>query len=381
MGYLDPLEPEIVARRFAENDSRTSAKAGREENVILKGSGAMSKEAMLYEKRAENEVHCRLCNHTCTIAPGKFGLCRVRENRDGTLYSRVYGEAIAANADPIEKKPLYHFLPGTLSFSVATRGCNFQCGFCQNWQISQTTTDGGGHRVTTHLEPPELVRLARSQTCHGIAYTYTEPTIYFEYAYDTAKLAHEAGLKNVFVTNGFMTDEAVRTIQPYLDAANVDLKSFSDDFYRKTCRGKLQPVLDTIRLMRELGIWVEVTTLIVPGQNDSVPELSDIAGFLAEVDADIPWHISRFHPDYQFADGDVTPVSTMERAREIGREKGLRYIYMGNVPDASRDTVCPECGETVIRRHYMAATENFVKNGACTGCGAAIPGVFDHPPV
>lgn len=346
-----------------------------------KKESAMSKEAMLYEKKGGDEVRCHLCNHYCTIPPGKFGLCRVRENRGGALYSRVYEEAIAANADPIEKKPLYHFLPGTLSFSMATRGCNFQCGFCQNWQISQTTTDGGAHRVTANLPPNEIVRLARSQTCHSIAYTYTEPTIFFEYAYDTARLAHEAGLKNLFVTNGFMTDEALQTLQPYLDAANVDLKAFSDEFYRKTCRGKLQPVLDTIRRMRELGVWVEVTTLIVPGQNDSDGELSEIAGFLAGVDANIPWHISRFHPDYQFNGEEVTPVSTMKRALDIGREKGLRYIYMGNVGDVSRDTACPECGETVIRRNVMAATESWLQNGACPSCEATIPGVFEHPSV
>ncbi|MFW5810080.1 MAG: AmmeMemoRadiSam system radical SAM enzyme, partial [Thermodesulfobacteriota bacterium] len=305
-----------------------------------------------------------------------FGVCRVRQNRDGMLYTHVYGETIAANIDPIEKKPLYHFLPGSSSFSIATKGCNFQCGFCQNWQISQTSKDGSD-LAGRPFSPADIVNRAKGEDCQSIAYTYTEPTIYFEYAYDTAELAHRSGVYNVFVTNGYMTAEAIKTIQPYLDGANVDLKSFQDDFYRKTCNGKLQPVLNTIRLMRELDIWVEVTTLVVPGQNDDPKELKDIAEFIADVDTDIPWHISRFHPDYKVRDGGATPVQTLQKAKSLGREAGLKYIYVGNVMGEDRDTDCPECGETLIRREYFAPSQIRVTDDSnCPSCGEHIAGVF-----
>lgn len=339
----------------------------------------MIREAMLYETVKKGEkvsVHCFLCGHHCKISDSKFGVCRVRQNRNGRLYTHVYGETIAAHVDPIEKKPLYHFLPGSRTFSIATKGCNFQCGFCQNWQISQTSADGsdlGGKPAA----PEDIVRFARRDDCQSVAYTYTEPTIYFEYAYDTALEAHKAGLYNVFVTNGFMTPEAVKTIQPYLDAANVDLKSFRDSFYRNSCNGRLQPVLDTIRLMRELDIWVEVTTLVVPGQNDDMEELRDIAGFIADVDKSIPWHISRFHPNYKVTDGGATPLKTLDVAKKIGGEAGLRYIYVGNVPGENRNTTCPGCGEIVIEREFFSVGRvKVTKKSTCPSCGGAIAGVF-----
>jgi pyruvate formate lyase activating enzyme len=337
----------------------------------------MLREAMLYEKiEGKDRVHCFLCNHQCRISDSKFGVCRVRQNRGGMLYTHVYGETIAANIDPIEKKPLYHFLPGSSSFSIATKGCNFQCGFCQNWQISQTSKDGGD-LAGRPFAPADIVQRAKGEGCQSIAYTYTEPTIYFEYAYDTAELAHREGIYNVFVTNGYMTAEAIKNIQPYLDGANVDLKSFQDEFYRKTCNGKLQPVLDTIRLMRELDIWVEVTTLVVPGQNDDPAELKDIAEFIADVDPDIPWHISRFHPDYKVRDGGATPVKTLQKAKSLGREAGLKYIYVGNVMGEDRDTECPQCGDTLIRREYFAPSRIRVTDDSnCPSCGKHIAGVF-----
>jgi len=339
----------------------------------------MLKEAMLYEKlegKKGNRVHCFLCNHQCKISDSKFGVCRVRQNRGGMLYTHVYGETIAANIDPIEKKPLYHFLPGSSSFSIATKGCNFQCGFCQNWQISQTSEDGRD-LAGRPFAPADIVQRAKAEGCQSIAYTYTEPTIYFEYAHDTAELAHREGTYNIFVTNGYMTAKAIKTIQPYLDGANVDLKSFRNDFYRKTCNGKLQPVLDTIRLMRELDIWVEVTTLVVPGQNDNPAELKDIAEFIADVDTDIPWHISRFHPDYKVRDGGATPVKTLQKAKSLGREAGLKYIYVGNVMGEDRDTDCPKCGDTLIRREYFAPNQIRVTDDSnCPSCGEHIAGVF-----
>jgi len=333
-------------------------------------------EAMLYKRLNQAEVDCHLCCHQCRIAEGKFGICGMRENRGGTLYTHAYGRTIAANVDPIEKKPLYHFFPGTESFSIATMGCNFKCGFCQNWQLSQTSARDGGSSRTIEMSPERIVQRAKSERCQSISYTYTEPTIFFEYAYDTAKLAKADGLFNVFVTNGFMTAEAVQTIQPYLDACNVDLKSFRKDFYKKICHGRLDPVLKTIRLMKSLQIWVEVTTLVVPGSNDDETELRDIARFIAEVDADIPWHVSRFHPDFEFDRTAATPLSLMQAAYEIGKAEGLRYVYLGNVPGESRDTRCPHCLQPVIRRDWRQADVSVSKEGTCLKCGGPIAGVF-----
>ncbi len=334
------------------------------------------KEAMLYEREDESKVHCFLCNHHCRIKDGKYGFCGVRQNLEGTLFTHSYGQLVTANADPIEKKPLYHFYPGTKAFSIATMGCNFHCDFCQNWQISQTSHRDGTAGGRQEASPGDIVRAALDQGCRSVAYTYTEPTIFFEYAYDTARLAREQGLANVFVTNGYMTAEALKTARPYLDACNVDLKSFREDFYKERCRSKLQPVLDSIRTMRELGMWVEVTTLVIPGQNDGEDELADIAGFIARTDPDIPWHISRFHPDYQLDDAYPTPVATLERARSLGFEAGLRYLYVGNVPDASADTLCPACGEAVVKRRAFSVSGSTLRDGRCPQCGAVVAGVF-----
>jgi len=336
------------------------------------------REAMLYEKIKKNEVHCYLCNHHCRIKPDEFGSCGMRQNFDGTLYTHAYGEVIAANADPIEKKPLYHFLPGTRSFSIATMGCNFQCEFCQNWQISQSNKRSDSRSRGYELPPEKIVQEAKSRGCESIAYTYTEPTIFFEYAYDTAQLAKPEGIANVFVTNGFMTREALETIQPYLDACNVDLKAFNKDFYKNVCHGRLQPVLDTIRNLKELGIWVEVTTLIVPGANDSEEELNGIAEFIAGVDTNIPWHISRFHPDYKYDHVGPTPVSVMKTALELGKTAGLKYIYMGNVPGESLDTYCPGCDHLLIRRGFSGGEVKLSEDGRCPKCGEQLAGVFRH---
>ena len=333
-------------------------------------------EAMLYEKLTDNSVRCNLCAHRCTITEGKFGICGVRQNQNGTLYSLVYGEAIAEHVDPIEKKPLYHFLPGSTSFSVATIGCNFKCGFCQNWQISQVSKKKNEMLSVKELLPELLVEKALRSRCKSISYTYTEPTIFIEYAYDTAKLAKDKGLYNNFVTNGFMTKEALDCIGPYLDAANVDLKSFRDDYYKKVCQGRLQPVLDAITYMKELGVWVEITTLLVPGENDSDSELEAIAQFIASLDKNIPWHISRFHPDYQFTDHSATPLERMKKAFSIGKEAGLRYIYLGNVPDRN-DTYCPKCSNLLVKRSYFEARDVSLNNNTCSQCSANIAGVWE----
>lgn len=332
---------------------------------------------MLYEKAENKEVRCFLCNHHCEIAHSKFGVCGMRENLEGVLYTHAYGDVIAANVDPIEKKPLYHFLPGTTSFSIATAGCNFKCGFCQNWQISQLSKKKRKEIPGYKLSPSEAVARARKSRCESISYTYTEPTIFFEYAYDIARQAKDSGLYNVFVTNGFMTKEALDEIQPYLDACNVDLKSFQDEFYKKTCKGRLQPVLDSIAHMKKIGIWVEVTTLVIPDENDSDKELSNIAEFIASVDAEIPWHISRFHPDYNFDEHRPTPLKTLEKAVNYGKKAGLKYIYMGNVP-GNADTACPECQKTVISRSGYSVGRPRIKDGKCEFCDSKISGVFQN---
>jgi pyruvate formate lyase activating enzyme len=305
-----------------------------------------------------------------------MGVCGVRENRGGTLVTHAYGEAIAAHVDPIEKKPFYHFLPGTTSFSIATVGCNFRCGFCQNWAISQNSIKDGGGKGATRLPPQDIVKIAVGRGCRSISYTYTEPTIFFEYASDTAKLAKSAGLANNFVTNGFMTAEALEAARPWLDAANVDLKAFREETYKKVCKARLQPVLDSIGLMRRLGIWVEVTTLVVPGLNDGDEELRDVARFLAKTDRDIPWHLSRFHPDYTYTDARSTPLTTLRRAEEIGREEGVRFVYIGNVMGEGDLTFCPGCGQELIRRRGFWVEENRLEAGRCPSCKTPIPGVF-----
>jgi len=336
------------------------------------------RQAMLFSYLDKKRVACELCAHGCVLNDGQFGICGVRQNINGILYTHVFEEAIAAHVDPIEKKPFFHFLPGTKSLSIATIGCNFRCPFCQNWEISQTRLTDEKSEVSGNFLPvKEIVRQALRNECASISYTYTEPTIFFEYAYETARLAKESGLKNNFVTNGFMTEKALKTIRPYLDAANVDLKFFRDESYKQICKARLQPVLDSICKMRELGIWVEVTTLVVPGLNDSDEELRNIAHFLVETDPDIPWHISRFHPDYEYLDARPTPISTLKKAREIGRSAGLRYIYLGNVWGEGEDTNCPSCGQLLISREGFWVKSNQVKDGHCPKCGQTIAGIFE----
>ncbi len=335
------------------------------------------KEALLYEKLENKSAHCFLCAHQCRIAENKFGFCGVRQNIGGVLYSLVYGRPIATHVDPIEKKPLYHFLPGSSSFSLATVGCNFHCGFCQNWEISQTSpAQGAAVEKIEEISAEKIIFSALKNKCQSIAYTYTEPTVFFEYALDIAKLAKTKGLANVFVTNGYMTKEALLMIKPYLGAANVDLKFFSDTSYKKTCAGTLAPVLETIKLMHELGIWVEVTTLVVPGQNDSPEELKGIAGFLAGVDKSIPWHISRFHPDYNFMDHPSTSIETLDRAWEIGKAAGLKFIYLGNISGEGNDTFCPACGKPLIKREVFEVLQCNIQNSKCVFCQNKVAGIF-----
>ncbi|OQZ04869.1 MAG: AmmeMemoRadiSam system radical SAM enzyme [Candidatus Brocadia sp. UTAMX1] len=333
------------------------------------------KEARFYEN-LDGKVRCRLCNHYCIIKNGKRGICGVRENRDGRLFSLVYGRSIATGVEPIEKKPFFHFYPGTTAYSIATAGCNFHCLNCQNWEISQMPKTGEGGIIGKKLLPEEIVANAKRLGCKSIAYTYTEPTIFFEYAYDTARLAHKEGIKNVFVTNGYTSGEAIKEIAPFLDAANVDLKSFDEDFYRKICGAKLQPVLDNIRLYRELAIWVEVTTLIIPGYSDDKKQLRAIAEFIKGIGEDIPWHITAFYPAYKLPDVPPTTIESLRRAREIGIKAGLKYVYEGNVPgEGGENTYCYHCGEAVITRFRFEIRENKLTEGKCPKCKNQIDGV------
>ena len=335
-------------------------------------------EALLYTPLDNGAVRCALCAHRCKIAAGKRGICQVRENRDGQLVSLVYGKLIARHVDPIEKKPLFHLLPGSRAYSIATVGCNFKCRFCQNADIAQMPSDHQGAIVGEPVTPEAVVADAQAKACDSLAYTYTEPTVFFEFALDVARQAHAAGLRNIFVTNGYMSAEALDMILPVLDAANVDLKSFSDDFYRKVCGARLAPVKDTLKRLQAKGVLVEVTTLLIPGLNDSPEELHAIAHFLAEeLGADTPWHISRFHPTYRMTDRTDTPVKTLKTARDIGMAAGLRYVYIGNVPGSGgENTLCPDCGNIVINRFQYRSRTNLIDGNHCAYCNQIIHGIF-----
>ena len=334
------------------------------------------REALLYEEEENGAVTCNLCAHRCYIPVGREGICKVRENRSGVLRTLVYDRVISANIDPVEKKPMFHFLPGTSTFSIATVGCNFHCRYCQNWEISQLPRIRASTVPGQRLTPEEILNLAIEAGCKSIAYTYTEPTIFFELAYDTARLATETGLKNIFITNGYLTAEALRMIRPYLHAANIDLKGFDDKRHRRMSGAKLQPVLDSIALTKQLGIWLEVTTLVVPGHNDSDEELRQIALFLKDVDPEIPWHLSAFFPAYKMMESEPADRESLLRAWQIGKDVGLAHVYCGNIPTLHEDTVCYRCNKTLIRRVGFNVESNRLDQGHCPSCHTAIRGVW-----
>jgi len=333
------------------------------------------KEAMFYTREREKLVRCGLCRFGCLISDGARGNCGVRENSGGTLYSLVYGKLCAEHVDPIEKKPLFHVMPGSKSYSIATEGCNFHCRHCQNYSISQVERNAPirGREQT----PQDVVQLAMDNKCESISYTYTEPTIFYEFAYDTARLAREAGLKNLFVTNGYISREALATIAPFLDAANIDLKGFSEEFYRDTVHARLSEVLDSIIAYRKHGIWLELTTLIIPGLNDSDSELQGIAEFIVtNLGVDTPWHVTQFYPTHKLTNRPRTPLATLLRARDIGIAAGLHYVYEGNVPgDGGENTYCPSCSALLIKRYGYVIETNRISNGTCPDCNAAIAGI------
>jgi pyruvate formate lyase activating enzyme len=356
-------------------------------------------EARFYDRLGGAEVVCTLCPHDCRIREGGRGACGVRFNDRGTLYTLAYDRVANLQIDPVEKKPLFHFYPGSRACSIATIGCNLRCDFCQNWVLSQWPKDvlpkrldelpdpeaSGRARpqlaaianaiVGEPMAPAAIVALAQSTGSRSIAYTYTEPTVFYELAYDTAALARARGLKNIFVTNGFISEAPLRELATVLDAANVDLKFFRPESHRRIARAGLEPVLAAIRLFRALGVWVEVTTLVIPGVNDSDEELRAIATFLRAIGADVPWHVSPFSPAYKMMDRPITPVATLRRAAEIGREAGLRHVYEGNVPGEGEDTRCHACGALLIARPAFELLSNRIANGRCPDCGTSVDGI------
>lgn len=332
------------------------------------------KEALFYEKLSDSKVKCNLCNQHCVISDGARGICGVRHNKDGCLYSLVYGKLIAYHIDPIEKKPLFHFYPSSTSYSIATVGCNFRCLHCQNYTISQYPKlyeDIPGESFT----PEEIVKEAKASGCESISYTYTEPTVFLEFAYDCMVLACQQRIKNVFVSNGYMTEEVAKFIAPYLHAINIDLKG-DDNFYKKICGARVEPVLKNIKIFKELGVWVEVTTLIIPDYNDSEDFLRKTAQFLVSIDPSIPWHVTQFYPTYKLTDKPRTPVETLKKARKIGFEEGLKFVYTGNVPgEGGENTYCPNCKKLLIERFGYFITKLNIKNSRCIYCGTLIEGV------
>ncbi len=337
--------------------------------------------AWLSKKLNNGKILCQACAHACKLDEGEYGICGVRKVEDGELKLLVYGLAAAVNVDPVEKKPMYHFLPNSTVFSMGTVGCNFSCKFCQNFDISQYPKEHHPQIVGKELPPEQIVRLALEQECKSIAYTYNEPIVFFEYTYDTAKLAHKKGLKNIYVTSGFETNKALDLLEPYIDGMNIDIKAFTDEFYKEICGARLKPVLECVKYAYEKGIWIEITTLLIPGKNDSDEEIRNIARFIASVDVSIPWHISAFHPTYKMLDVPTTPASTLLKAYNIGKEEGLKYLYVGNIDDEDhQSTYCPKCNKRVIdRQGYIGqyVTNELDENGICPYCGYAIEGVWN----
>ena len=345
----------------------------------IRAADLSMREAMYYKKMAGGKVRCTLCPNLCLLAEGERGSCRVRANIGGKLRTLVYGRVVATHDDPIEKKPLFHYLPGTRSFSIATAGCNLGCIFCQNWEISQAFPEKAYHQTVT---PEQVVATAKRRGCKTIAYTYTEPTIFYEFMLDCAKLAHKEGLKNVWVTCGYINPEPLRELCKVMDAANIDLKGYSEEFYNEYCGASLEPVLTTLKITKEAGVWVEVTNLVIPGANDDEKTIREMCRwYMKNLGPDVPLHFSRFSPKYRMRHASYTPPATLEMAARIARDAGIRYVYIGNMPtESGEDTFCPYCKRRLVNRVRYLIAENKIKNGCCPYCGKKIPGVWQLPP-
>lgn len=333
------------------------------------------KEALFYQKLDNKVVQCRLCPRRCTIPDGKRGFCGVRENRDGILYTLVYAKPVAIHIDPIEKKPLFHFLPSTTAFSIATAGCNLRCKFCQNWQISQAKPEEVDYM---YLEPRDLVKKVKASGSRTLAYTYTEPTIFYEYMLDVAKLAKAEGIKNIMHSAGYINEEPLRQLAKYLDAANIDLKGFKDEYYAKMSEATLEPVLKTLKILKQEGVHLEITNLVLPGYNDDIDLITKMCLWIKEnLGPDTPLHFSRFFPMYKLISLNPTPVESLERARQIALDCGLRYVYIGNVGGhPAENTYCPKCKKIVIERKGYFIVQNNIADGKCKFCGEEIVGVW-----
>ena len=333
--------------------------------------------ARFYRSSGDRHVQCTLCPRACALHPGQRGICGVRENRGGTLVTLVYGRVSSWHVDPVEKKPLFHFLPGTTAFSIATAGCNVHCRFCQNWELAQARPE----EVTAESMPPSRVAaLARHFHCPTIAYTYTEPSVFAEFAMDAADAGHEAGLRSIAISNGFMQHDALVEAWGRMDAVKIDLKSMSESFYAKVVGGALKPVLDSLLSLRSMGKWLEVVYLALPTLNDNEDELRSLARWIkTNLGAEVPLHFTRFHPDYLMRNLPATPLQTLERAKAIADAEGLQYVYIGNVPGhPAQNTYCPGCGELLVERRGLAAVRVLIrKNGACPFCARAIPGIWE----
>ena len=363
-GGKGPESPSVLAKGISLDEIRKA--------------GLSLKEAMYYEPCPDagpGGVRCVLCPRRCILREGERGTCKVRVNMGGELRTLVYGKLLALRPDPIEKKPLFHVLPGSRALSLATVGCNLHCTFCQNWEISQAYPEKAAHR---HFDPEQIVGLALRLGCHTIAYTYTEPTIFYEYMLDTAKLARKRGLRNLWITCGYINPEPLRELCKYLDAANVDLKGFSEAFYRKYCFGRLEPVLTTLKILKEEDVFFEITNLVIPGANDDPADIRRLCKWIvADLGPDTPLHFSRFFPKYKMSKGSPTPVNTLLQARDIAIEEGLRYVFIGNVyVQGAEDTRCPKCGKLLVQRRGYTARAHAVDKGRCRYCGTPIPGIW-----
>ncbi len=333
------------------------------------------KKAKYFEKINKKDVKCTLCPHNCIIKPNHLGICNVRKNIDGTLYSLVYEHPCSIGIDPIEKKPLYHFFPGNKTLSIATIGCNFSCSFCQNWQISKAETAQIERRFEK-VSPEKVIELCKENNCKIISYTYTEPTIFYEYMLDIAKLARREGIKNIIVSNGFINEKPLRELCKYIDAANIDLKAFNNEFYKKNCKARLDPVLKTLKILKQKNVWLEITNLIIPGENDNINEIKKMINWISEeLGKDVPLHFSKFHPDYKMKYKESTNIEILNKAEEVAKQQ-LDYVYVGNVM-RTNNTICPKCKKQIIQRSFMGLEENKLKQSKCPFCDNKISGIWE----
>jgi len=359
---------------FASLDS-LNYNAGQTSSGSKSTDSRFVKEARHYTKLDNGMVQCKLCPRNCPVPNGARGLCGVRENRKGTYYTLVYSRVCALHIDPIEKKPLFHYKPSKNAFSIATPGCNISCKFCQNWQISQAKPEDIS---CDYISPQEIVSRAKSANAACIAYTYSEPTIFYEFMYDTAKLANESGIKSVIITNGFISAQAQDELLDQLDAVKIDLKGCSEKYYGEVCGASLKPVLESVKRVKNKGKWLELVVLILPTLNDSEQEITQMADWISgEIGDDVPVHFSRFHPEYKLRNLPMTPLSTLEKCVEICKNKGLKYVYLGNMPGhPAENTYCPSCSKMIIKRYGYYILDNKITNGTCSFCGTKIAGVF-----